>query len=484
MTFWNEVSHVASGVVHGVEDVAVSAAHEFVREANTLYSVVKEVDHQAMLLGEGVVTGALLNPINGIEQIVNNVAGTHLPPLEFSNQDEVNHSIAGKVGIVGGTIAAFVLTDGAAGAALGVEAGSIASLAVAGAVQGGILTPSDSTKTGGAFFLDRIENAAIDAASFAAMGGVAGKLGALYEPGAALTTRMAESAFINGVGGGVGGLVTAESTAVLKEGRLANTDELVDAVGHGTVFGAGFGAGTVALEAAAQAYKGPLRPGDDVRARLNRGYDNPDQVAARIEVKGEVSGEFINQVAGTMDKFADDVHRFMGDQDLPVRVGKQVTDINPALKGQHPDGWVGGTWENAEGFYQSGEGVGLAEYVVNSKGNLVRSKRVQGATRHEIGHGIDDMLTPFSGNARWSQSPEFTTAWSADVAQLTPAQQARFDYFIQAHNPIPGRGPSEAFADLFAAINGGSANQSETNIIMQLFPRTTQVIRQKITKLP
>ncbi len=482
MTFGNEILHAASNFVHHAESAAAGAAHALLNEVET---DLKAGAHQVQLFGEGVLTGAILNPINGVEQIINNVAGTHLPPLELTNQEEVNHSIAGKIGIVGGTILDFVLTDGAAGAVMGVEAGSVASLAVAGAVQGGILTPSDSGKTGGAFFIDRIENAAIDAATFATMGGIAGKLGSAYQPGAALGTRMLESATINGIGGAAGGVVNSEGTAILKEGRLATEAELRSAVLQGGAMGAGFGAGTVALEAAVGAARGPVKPGDDIRARLNRGYNNPDQVAGQIDIKSNVSQEFLNNVAGTMDRFPDQVRRFMVDENLRVQIAKQVTDVNPALKGQHPNGWSGGTWENAEGYYYPTDGAVVTEYKLDNANRLVRSDRVQGVARHEIGHGIDDHLTPFTNNqTSMSQTPEFQAAWSADVAKIPPSELSRLEYYIQATNKTPGRGASEAFADLFAAINGGSANAEESAYIMKMFPRTTSVIRRTLPTLP
>src|ERR1700730_18435042 len=103
MGLWGDITSVGEHALHFAEDVATSASNELSNEAHTLMKGAEIVGHQAELFGEGVVTGALLNPINGVEQLVNHVAGTNLPPLEFTNQDEVNHSIAGKIGMVAGT---------------------------------------------------------------------------------------------------------------------------------------------------------------------------------------------------------------------------------------------------------------------------------------------------------------------------------------------------------------------------------------------
>jgi hypothetical protein len=264
----NKVEHVVNDVAGThLPDLCFSnqkeVDHSFAGEAGNIAGTVLNptsaaadllaanhtVSHQVELFGEGVVTGAILNPINGVEQIVNHVAGTNLPPIEFTNQNEVNHSIAGQLGMATGMVADVVLTDGVAAPLMGVEAGSVASLAVTGAIQGGIFTPSDDTKTGGSFFLDRVENAGIQAATFATMGGVASRLSGLTGGFAStLPSRALASALTNGVGGAAAGVVSAEGNA-LKHGQFATVDELAGSVGRNALFGAGFGAASSVLGA-------------------------------------------------------------------------------------------------------------------------------------------------------------------------------------------------------------------------------------------
>jgi len=297
MELWNDITYIANkiedtaagavkGVEHAAEHVAHAASTVLSNEAHaamklgstalhdvsavgsavlgTGKEVAKDylkanewVDHQALLFGEGVVTGAILNPVNAIDQIVNHVTGWKLPELALTNQAEVNDSWAGKIGIVGGTIVDFVATDGAVSGVLGLEAGGMASLAITGAVQGGILTPSKSGESGGHFVLDRLKAAAVDSVTFATMAGVAGAVAGAAGGGSAIAAEATESAVTqttsvasrvltqsasNAVGGGVSGIVQAEGNSLLNKGKLASSTDLAQEVVTSTAFGGAFGA--------------------------------------------------------------------------------------------------------------------------------------------------------------------------------------------------------------------------------------------------
>jgi len=502
MSLWGDITSAGESAVHFVGDVATAAGNELSNEAHTLMKAAatvgeaevtfvqaagQEVEHvaqaagkQVELFGEGVVTGAILNPINGVEQLVNHIAGTNLPPLEFTNQEEVNHSLAGKIGMVAGTVADFVLTDGAVSAVGGLEAGSALSLGITGAIQGGILTPSDSTKQGADFFLDRFENAAIDGVSFAAMGGVAGKVaGAFGDVGSGLLAKTAVSAVSNGAGGFAGGLITAEGNA-LKQGRLATAQELEQQSARGFAFGTAFGAAMTGLQGAIDAFRAPVEPGDAVLPRVPRSVDDPAQIARLVDVRSPISGRFFNSISGAIDDLPPSVRQLLEDQGTKIILGGKITDYDPSLSGVQPTGWQGGTWDNAEGLFSSGGGKNDAviteSRVDPSVNELVRSTREAAVARHEIGHAVDHDLNWFS------QSPDFQTAYQQDLAQIPANLRARLDYYIQPSNPASGA--KEAFADLFASLHGGAANTSDTSLIMKWFPQTAEVIKQKLATLP
>jgi hypothetical protein len=57
-----------------------------------------DVEHQALTLGEGALTGVALNPINGTTELVNHIFGTHISEVQFKNQEEIDNSPVGKIG--------------------------------------------------------------------------------------------------------------------------------------------------------------------------------------------------------------------------------------------------------------------------------------------------------------------------------------------------------------------------------------------------
>jgi hypothetical protein len=486
---WNYVDHAAQAASTALSNEAHTAMQAVAAVGDAEVKIVKaaghEIEHvaqvagkQVELFGEGVVTGALLNPINGVEQLVNHIAGTHLPPLEFSNQAEVNNSIAGKIGMVAGTVADFVLTDGAVSAVGGLEAGSALSLGITGAIQGGIFTPSDPSKTGGNFFLDRVENAAIDGVSFAAMGGVAGKVtGLIGDVGSNTAVKVLVSAESNAVGGAVGGAITAEGNA-LKQGRFATAQELHDQVGKGAAFGAAFGAAMTGLQSAVDAFRAPVQPGDALLPRVPRSVDDPQQIADLVDIRSDVSGRFFNNISKSIDDLPDSVRKLLQDSNTKIVLGGKITDYNPSLAGVKPPGWHGGTWDNAEGLFDWGtnEAVVAESRLDPSVNDIVRSTREAAVARHEIGHAVDHDLGTFS------QSQTFQDAYQQDLAQIPQNLRARLDYYIQPSNPVGGA--MEAFADLFASLHGGAANVSDTRLIMKWFPKTAEVIKQRIAALP
>lgn len=277
MSLWGDITHAASSVVHDAESVVKTGENVVKDAANKLSSEAQDVfkfgskfvkdvakdaevvGHQAMLFGEGVVTGAILNPINGVEQLVNHVGGFHLPPLEFSNQEEVDKSWAGRIGAVAGTAVDFIATDGAVSGLAGIEAGSALSLGITGAVEGGILTPT-SSKAGGNFLLDRLESAGIDGATFAVTGGVAGALsGAAGDAAtASLTGRVVTNGLSTAVGGGAGGVVSAEATSLINQGKFASESDLVHQVSTNALLGGLIGAGGTAFAGARGAFDQPV----------------------------------------------------------------------------------------------------------------------------------------------------------------------------------------------------------------------------------
>jgi hypothetical protein len=148
-----------------------------------------------------------------------------------------------------GTVADFVLTDGAVSAVSGLEAGSVLSMGITGAIQSGIFTPSDDSKQGADFFIDRAENAAIGGAALAIMGGAGKGLASMVStPADSALTRLGITTASNVVSGYSAGVVSATGYAA-KQGRLPTGDEINQAGMTNALYGAGFGVATFGIGA-------------------------------------------------------------------------------------------------------------------------------------------------------------------------------------------------------------------------------------------
>jgi hypothetical protein len=204
--------------------------------------------HQGELLGEGIATGAVLNPVNGASELVNGAFGTNIGKVQFSNQSEVDRSIAGKLGTAVGTVADFaaltVATGGAADAVgLTGVAASAARLGAAGLITGGLLSPTGGT---GVEILER-------RALGAGIGGVGGAVGGLAAEGIVAAASGIESSVIKRVATAAGASAlgaifsagSAEGQTLIVTGKPATPSSLLWSAGIGAAGGA-LGAARVA----------------------------------------------------------------------------------------------------------------------------------------------------------------------------------------------------------------------------------------------
>lgn len=210
--------------------------------------VGKSVLKQGKLLGEGIVTGAVLNPINAVTQTIDAVSDCNLPKLEFSNQAEVNNSTAGKIGTLAGVAAECVATAGAVSAVSGLEAGSLLAMGTTGAIQGGVFTPVDNATSTKDLIEKKVENAVLGCASGVVMGGVAGKIEGAQADNAltTLADQVKVKAFAGAAGGVASGTARAEGKALMERGEFASSHELAyQVVASGTAGAVGKVEGTV-----------------------------------------------------------------------------------------------------------------------------------------------------------------------------------------------------------------------------------------------
>ncbi len=223
--------------------------------------------HQAKLLGEGIVSGLALNPVNGLAQLTNKSFGTNFKAIHLGEQSEIDSSISGNVGKMIGTTAIFI------GLALATKKftplgskmlGSAAlsesvAFGTAGAIQGGLLTPTHKDLNGSSFFLARGGEALLGSGS-AVLGAQGSRVAKLFQAsapslgvtGSRLLSVGAEGVFNAGLGAG-----TAHAYSYMQTGKWASNEEVARSAMLSTGIGLGasalsFGKGTGAVDSASQ----------------------------------------------------------------------------------------------------------------------------------------------------------------------------------------------------------------------------------------
>lgn len=188
----------------------------------------------------GLYDTAIQQPIDGVRQLL----GAHV-----EQRDESNSSLAYKAGGMAGFILDFTalhkVTGGAANKLMGESASGIfaseaartaTTMGVSGGVYGGVFTPSSESK---GLLQGRLENAAVNGATFGIMGG-AGKLleNAKFLGENQLISRVGS----NAIAGGAGGLISTIGNTYFTQHRMATASELALGAGEFALFGAAFGA--------------------------------------------------------------------------------------------------------------------------------------------------------------------------------------------------------------------------------------------------
>jgi hypothetical protein len=199
-------------------------------------------------LSEGLFHGAVENPVNGVVQLTNHLAGAHLPEIHLTNEQD-DDTGAGKVGsLIGSTtdMVALSLATGGLGSGAGIALDGLRMAAV-GSVVGGVLTPTDANSQ--TFFSDRIKNAAVSSIAFGAMGAAGSAIEAVASTEATVAARTLMANTGLGAGSGAaGGAAYAEANAVINQKRIlpSAADFQTDVISY-AAFGAAMGASATVI---------------------------------------------------------------------------------------------------------------------------------------------------------------------------------------------------------------------------------------------
>lgn len=194
-----------------------------------------------------------------------------------------------------------------------------------------------------------------------------------------------------------------------------------------------------------------------------------DAVGLRTEVFGG-SPEFQQRAFDEIRRLPEEHRRLLASQGSSFALGGRVSDVDPSLRDVQPRGWPDGrTWDDADGAYLGGS----RQIVVAETTRSGPSERLDGVVRHEAGHAMDSAL------GRFSRTEEYQRAFREDTARFNDEQRREHRYLLQGNNA----GQEEAFAEVYGALNGASANPHETERILRDFPATAALVRRRLAQV-
>lgn len=217
------------------------------------------------------------------------------------------------------------------------------------------------------------------------------------------------------------------------------------------------------------------RPGDRLDARPSE--NNRPQDGLQVENLG-ASKEFANKVQKQINSLTPETRAALEKDGVEIVVTDKLTSVRPDLKGKEPYNQPGAKYENLDAFMLTDsktnkKTIVIAETRENRAGKTVPNDRVEGVVKHEVGHALDASLGDFS------QKPEFAEAHRKDTANLNPSDKNLFNYLVGSPD---GDGKKEAFADVWGALNGASANPEDSKKVLEKFPNSAKLIKEKLGK--
>ena len=174
-----------------------------------------------------------------------------------------------------------------------------------------------------------------------------------------------------------------------------------------------------------------------------------------ISISEGTGADFQTEIATAFASIPPRALKTMADSGIKIRAGAKLTELKPALKGEHPRGWPAGmTWDTAEGCYDRGAKEVLVTELYRPVGRkeFVSSTRVRGVALHESGHAYDQALGSPS-----AMSSAFIYAYTVDRKSIPKEARRSLRYFLQKGKS----GRSEAFAEIFAHNAGAGSMRTD-----------------------
>jgi hypothetical protein len=196
-----------------------------------------------------------------------------------------------------------------------------------------------------------------------------------------------------------------------------------------------------------------------------------------LVLKGRTATEaHFEQVKEIIGRLPPNIQQFMRNHHVRVVATNKVIDERPDAQGVRPRGWTRYSWESADASYDKSTNRVLAgdKYLVVK--TWQHSYRVDSVVRHETGHSIDHNMGDFSHN-----NPGFIAAYNKEAKTIPDSDESVLNYVLQDGDS----GREEAFAEMFADINGRSVagGPAVQFLIEKYFPDTITVVRNAMRSL-
>lgn len=195
-----------------------------------------------------------------------------------------------------------------------------------------------------------------------------------------------------------------------------------------------------------------------------------------FDIKPGVSPQFIAEIKADAQALPTPWKNMLARAGYRITISKTLTDSVPAAKNQQVRGYKQTmTWNQVFGMFDRlGHRVVMAEKahsadssnapLVTLDDHAIRA----GIVRHEFGHAIDDRV------GYGSHSALFKSAYDKGLSRLTDPEKKMLNYYLQ-----PGSaGREEAFAEMFAALNGPACDPSSDEVLRRKFPEAMKLVRE------
>ncbi len=195
-----------------------------------------------------------------------------------------------------------------------------------------------------------------------------------------------------------------------------------------------------------------------------------------VEISPKLSDPFLQEIDQALSVIPAWVLTTVEQHGDSLKLSPQLKELLPELSGKPiPGDPSGRIFDQLPGLYhRENKIIAIFESVTDEDFPFrsIKNNRASGVLRHEMGHALDRAL------GGGSDQPAFRRAYDQDIAEIN--DEALIDNYAYY---LTRKGRSELFAELFAVLQGGGADEKTRNI-KQVFPATVVALQALLEKKP